>query len=74
MDNVTLGAIALGVSVVAFLLVNVLSVQAYLERKSQEEEAAPGEQSMAGGARRSGHLQPVASGEVTHQPRRTASR
>jgi hypothetical protein len=29
---------------------------------------------MAGGARRSGHLQPVASGEVTHQPRRTASR
>lgn len=34
MDNVTLGAVALGVSLVAFLLVNVLSIQAWLANRT----------------------------------------
>lgn len=39
MDNVTLGGVALGISIVAFLLVNVLSVQAMLARRRDDKES-----------------------------------
>lgn len=81
MDNVTLGAVAVGISVLAFLLVNVLSLQAVLQRKRDEREPAWDSDSThqplasAAGASSSGsrHSYTDSVNQTEGQPRKRAS-